>query len=88
MKKSKFNDSEIFKILKAYDSGLKVVDLCRQYGIASSTLYKWRSKYGGMDLPMLKAYKQLEIENSQLKKMFAEVSLERDVLKDVVEKKF
>ena len=88
MKKSKFSDSQILSILKQHEASVPVAQLAREHGISTALIYQWRSKYGGMDLPMLKAYKQLEIENSQLKKMFAEVSLERDVLKDVVEKKF
>lgn len=72
MKKSKFTDSQIMSILKQNESGVKVPDLCREYGISSATFYKWRSKYGGMDASMITRLKELEAENAKLKKMYAE----------------
>ena len=87
MRKSRFTESQIFKILKEYDSGRKSDDLCREYGISRATLYNWKSKYGGMDSSQLKRLKELEQENARLKKMFAELSLVHEALKDVVEKK-
>ena len=70
MKKSKFSDSQIMSILKQNEAGLKVPDLCREHGISSATFYKWRSKYGGMDAPMISRLKELEAENARLKKMY------------------
>ena len=87
MKKSRFSESEIFKILKAHESGMKVVEISRQYGISAATFYGWRSKYGGMDLPMLKRVKELEEENRRLKKMYAEISMDKEILQEIVEKK-
>ena len=87
MRKSRFTESQIFKILKEYDSGRKSDDLCREYGISRATFYNWKSKYGGMDSSQLKRLKELEQENARLKKMFAELSLVHEALKDVVEKK-
>jgi putative transposase len=87
MKKSEHSESEIFKILKAAESGLKVTDISRQYGISGATFYSWRSKYGGMDLPMIKRLKELEDENRRLKKMYAEVSMDKEVLQEIIEKK-
>jgi putative transposase len=87
MKKGKHNESEIFRILKAAESGLKVVEISRQYGISSATFYAWRAKYGGMDLPMIKRLKELENENRQLKRMYAEVSMDKEVLQELIEKK-
>ena len=87
MKKGRHSESEVFKILKAAESGLKVAEISRQYGISSATFYAWRSKYGGMDLPMIKRLKELEDENRRLKKMYAEVSMDKEVLQELIEKK-
>ncbi|GGZ99531.1 hypothetical protein DC083_08975 [Ignatzschineria ureiclastica] len=67
MKKSKFTDTQIMSILKQNESGVKVTDLCREYGISSATFYKWRSKYGGMDASMITRLKELKAENARLK---------------------
>lgn len=87
MKKSRFSEAEIFKILKAHENGVKVTDISRQYGVSSATFYGWRSKYGGMDLPMIKKMKALEEENRRLKKMYAEVCMDKEILQEVIEKK-
>ena len=87
MKKSKYTESQIIGILKQYDQGVKVVDLCREYGISQPTFYSWKSKYGGMDAKQLKRLKKLEAELSHYKKMYAEIALDNRVLKDVIEKK-
>ena len=71
MKKAKFSDSQIMSILKQASSGTPVAEVLREHGIASATFYKWRSRYGGMDLPMMTRLKELEQENSRLKKMYA-----------------
>lgn len=87
MKKSKFSESEIFKILKLGENGMPVAELCREHKISAPTYYNWRSKYGGMDLPMMKKMKELEEENRRLKKMYAEVCMDKEVLQEIIEKK-
>lgn len=87
MKKSKFTESQIVAILKQADSGIKVEQLCRQNGISSATYYNWKSKYGGMEASDVKRLKELEEENSRLKKMYANLSLEHEAVKDLIVKK-
>jgi len=87
MKKSKFSESQIVSILKQAESGVKVDDICRQHGISSATYYNWKSKYGGMEASDLKKMKELEAELSQLKKMYADLSLENYAIKELLEKK-
>ncbi len=88
MKKTKFSESQIMQALKEYEAGKQVVDICRELGISKNTLYLWKKKYSGMDSELLRKYKELERENSVLKKMYAELSLDNRILKDVIEKKF
>ena len=88
MKKSKFSDNQILSILKQSEAGQAVPDLCREHGISSATFYKWRSKYGGMDAPMMSRLKELEAENTRLKKMYAEERLKAEILKEAIEKKW
>lgn len=87
MKKSRFTESQIIAILKQHESGLKVGDICREKGISQATFFNWKAKYGGMSSSQLKRLKELEKENTQLKKMYADVSLVHNALKDAVEKK-
>ena len=87
MKTSRFSDSQVMSILKQAENGLSVPELCREHGMSSATFYKWRSKYGGMDLPMMSRLKELEAENSRLKKMYAEERLKSEILKEVLGKK-
>lgn len=87
MKKSRFSEQQIINILKQADTGVKVQDLCRQYGISDATYYKWKSKYGGMDASDIKRLREVEAENSKLKRMFADMALENRALKDLIEKK-
>lgn len=87
MKKSKFSDAQIFKILKQAESGVPVNELCREHGMSSASFYKWRSKYGGMDASMMSEMKALEEENRRLKRMYAEMSMQNEILKDVLGKK-
>ncbi len=87
MKRSRFTESQIVSILKEAESGLSVVDLCRKHGISDATFYKWRSKYGGLSASDLKRLKALEDENRRLKQMYSELSLDHQVLKEVIEKK-
>lgn len=88
MKKSRFTESQIVKILKEQEAGSKTADLCRKHGISEATFYNWRKKYGGMDASQLKRLKELEEENRRLKHMYADLSLDHELLKDVIEKKF
>ncbi len=88
MKKSKFTESQIFKILEENKSGVSVPDLCRQHGISSATYYKWRAKYGGMDVSMISRLKELEAENQRLKKMYAESKMDAEILKEALAKKW
>lgn len=87
MTRSKYSDSQIMSILKQAASGVTVPNILREHGVSSATFYKWRSKYGGMDLPMITKLKELEAENARLKKMYAEERLRADILKEVLEKK-
>lgn len=88
MKKSKFSDNEIIKILKQGEQGIPAPALCREHGISTATYYKWRSKYGGMDVSMMKRIKELEDENRRLKRMYAEEKLKAEVVKEALEKKW
>ena len=87
MKKSKLSEAKIVTMLKEYETGETVENLCRNYDISSSTFYTLKSQYTGMELSHLKRLKALELENIQLKKMFANTSLENNALKDVIAKK-
>ena len=88
MKRSRFTETQILGILKEADTGVTTVhDLCRKHGISDATYYKWKSKYGGLDASDLKRLRELESENSQLKRMYAELSLENNALKDLISKK-
>ena len=87
MKKSRFSETQIIKILNEAEAGVSVADLCRTHGISQSTFYKWRSRYGGMDVSELRRMRELEEENRRLKQMYAELSLDHAVLKDIIEKK-
>jgi putative transposase len=87
MRKSKFSESQIVRMVKAVEGGRSVKDVCRENGVSSATFYKWKSKYGGMEASDILRMKELEAENRKLKQMFAELSLENTMLKDVIEKK-
>jgi len=88
MKKSRYSDSQIINILKQAEAGAKVPDLCREHGMSDATFYKWRAKFGGMDVSMMTRMKELEAENARLKKMYADVQLQNDVIKDAMKKKW
>lgn len=87
MKKSRFTDAQIMAILRQAEGGLPVPDLCREHQMSSATFYKWRAKYGGMDASMISEMKGLEEENRRLKKMFAELSMQNELLKEALGKK-
>lgn len=88
MKKSKFTESQIIKALKENESGRPVEEISRALGINKGTFYNWRKKYGGMDVSHLKRLKELEAENQKLKRMYADVSLDLQMAKDVLSKKW
>ena len=87
MKKSKFSPVQIAGILKEFDNGKSVEELTRTYGVSKAALYKWRQRYGGMEASELKRIKELEEENSRLKRMYANLAMELDVAKYIIEKK-
>lgn len=88
MKKSRYKEEQIVKILREGDNGIKVDDLCRKYGMSDSTYYNWKSKYQGMTESELRRLKDLEEENRRLKEIIAEQSLDIKCLKDINKKKF
>ena len=87
MKRSRFSESQIVGILKEADAGRAVKELCREHGVSPATYYKWKSKFGGMDASELKRVKELEAENSRLKRMYADLSMENDALKELIHRK-
>ncbi len=87
MKQSKFSETQIVNILKEAEAGIPVAELSRKHGFSQSAFYKWKAKYSGMDASALKRLKELEEENRRLKQMYADLSLEYQALKDIVQKK-
>jgi putative transposase len=88
MKKLRYTDSQIIGILKQAEAGTPVAELCREHGMSSASFYKWRAKYGGMDASLMARMKELEAENNRLKKMYADVQLQNDVIKEAMAKKW
>lgn len=88
MKKSRFSDSQIISILKQAENGTPVSELCREHGMSDATFYKWRAKYGGMDVSKMARLKELEEENLRLKKMYAEERLKAEILNEAITKKW
>ena len=88
MKNSRFTEVQIIKILSEQQQGKTVNEICREHGISHPTFYKWKSKYGGLDVQQLSKMKEMEKELSQYKKIVAELTLENVVMKDVIAKKF
>tara|TARA_B100001059_G_C17738653_1_gene530304 strand:- start:855 stop:1121 length:267 start_codon:yes stop_codon:yes gene_type:complete len=87
MKKSRFTENQIISILKEADSGMPIAELTRKYGLGNSTIYTWRSKYGGMEVSDLKELKRLKEENRRLKDLYAKASLENTILQEAIEGK-
>jgi putative transposase len=87
MRKSRFTEAQIMGILRQVEGGMALADVCREHAISSATFYKWRSKYGGMDASMIADMKVMEDENRRLKKMFAELSMQNELLKEALGKK-
>lgn len=88
MKKKRYTETQIMRILKQAEGGVPVAELCREHGMSSASFYKWRSKYGGMDASMISEMKAMAQENQRLKKMYAEMSLQNDLLKEALGKKW
>lgn len=87
MRKSRFSEHQIVGALKQAEAGVAVKDICRERGISPATFYPWRAKYGGLEASDLKRMKELEQENQWLKQMYADLSLDHKILKDIVERK-
>ena len=84
--KKRFTEEQIIKILKEYEGGKRAADIVREHGISEQTFYRWKSKFGGMDVSEAKRLRQLEEENRRLKEMVADLSLDNKILKDVISK--
>lgn len=87
MKMTRYSEPQILAILRQAEGGVPVAELCREHGMSTASFYKWRAKYGGMDVSMIAQTKALEDENRRLKKMFAELSMQNELLKEALGKK-
>lgn len=87
MKKSQFSSNQIASILKEFDNGKTAEEITRDHGVSKAALYKWRQRYGGMEASELKRIKELEEENARLKRMYANLAMELDTAKYIIEKK-
>lgn len=88
MKRSRFTEEQIIGLLKEHEAGMKTADVCRKHGLSEATFYKYKAKYGGMDVSEARRLKALEEENTRLKKLLAEAMLDNAILKDVAAKKW
>jgi putative transposase len=88
MKPSRFTEEQIMGILREQEAGAKTVDVCRKHGVSGATFYKWKAKYGGLDVSDAKRLKALEDENAKLKRLLAEAMLDNAMLKDIASKKW
>ena len=88
MKRTRFTEEQIIAILKEQEAGVPVADLCRKYGVSNASIYKWKAKYGGMDVSEARRLKSLEDENARLKKLLADSMLDNAALKDLLGKKW
>ena len=88
MKKSRFTEAQIIGILKEQEAGVKTADVCRDHGISQATFYKWKAKYGGLEVSEAQRLKALEAENARLKKIVADQQLDLSMLRDVASKKW
>ena len=88
MQKKRFNEGQIMAAIKKQEAGIAVKEICRELGISEATFYNWKAKYGGMQSSDISKLRDLEKENTELKKMFSEMSIENRALKNLIEKKF
>jgi len=88
MRKSRFTDAQIIGVIKEHDAGVTTKDICRKHGISPNTFYKWKSKFGGMDVSDVAKMRTLQDENGRLKRIVADLVLERDAFKIVAEGNF
>ncbi len=88
MKRKRFTEEQIIKALKEADGGAEIRDVCRRLGVTEQSFYRWRRKYGGMDVSEAKRLRELEIENGRLKRMVADLLLDNQILRDVNSKKW
>ena len=88
MKRSRFSEEQVIAILKEQESGVKTADVCRKHGVSQGTFYKWKAKFGGLDVSDARKLRSLEAENARLKKLLAEQMLDNAILKDVAAKKW
>ena len=88
MKRSRFSEEQIIAVLKEQEAGMATADVCRRHGISSATFYKWKAKYGGLDVSEARRLKALEDENAKLKRMLADTMLDNVALKDLLGKKW
>lgn len=88
MKKTRFTETQIVSILRQQEAGKSVKEICREHGISDATFYNWKAKYGGMEVSDVRRMKELEDENNRLKRIVANLTLENDAIKHVIEKKF
>ena len=88
MKRSRFSEEQIIGILKEHEAGVSVVDLCRKHGVSDASIYKWKAKFGGMEVSEAKRLRALEDENAKLKRMLADAMLDNVALKDLLGKKW
>ncbi len=87
MKKKRFSDAQILAILKQAENGVPVAELCREHGMSSAAFYQWRAKFGGMDASMLSEMRDMQAEMKRLKRMYADLSMQNDLLKEALGKK-
>lgn len=88
MRKTRFSEEQIIGVLKEHELGVQTADLCRRHGISQNTFYRWKSKYGGLDVSEARRLKSLEAENARLKRLLADAELDKAMLKDALSKKW